>query len=47
MAMKGYWRNEEATRETITLDGWVVSGDIGYLDEEGDWHVTGRAGEYA
>jgi len=29
--MKGYWRNPEATRDSITADGWFKSGDAGYL----------------
>ena len=29
--MKGYWRNPEATEATITKDGWLKSGDAGYL----------------
>jgi acyl-CoA synthetase (AMP-forming)/AMP-acid ligase II len=44
-AMKGYWRNEEATRKVITVDGWIDSGDVGYQDEEGNWHITGREKE--
>jgi long-chain acyl-CoA synthetase len=29
--MKGYWRNPEATADTITADGWLKTGDAGYL----------------
>ncbi len=32
--MKGYYKNPEATRDTIK-DGWVYSGDLGVMDEEG------------
>jgi acyl-CoA synthetase (AMP-forming)/AMP-acid ligase II len=41
--MKGYWGDERKTAETMTKDGWLRTGDMGYVDEEGYVHLTGRA----
>lgn len=40
--MRGYWDDEEKTRETIDQGGWLHSGDIGVMDAEGYVRVTGR-----
>jgi long-chain acyl-CoA synthetase len=39
--MKGYWKNKEATEETIIKD-WLYTGDMGYLDKDGFLYVLGR-----
>jgi acyl-CoA synthetase (AMP-forming)/AMP-acid ligase II len=40
--MLGFWENEEATRERITADGFVLTGDIGRLDRNGYLYVLDR-----
>jgi long-chain acyl-CoA synthetase len=39
---RGYWRNDEATRELIGSDGWLRSGDLGAFDDRGYLKITGR-----
>ena len=41
--MRGYYNDEEKTKETITEDGWLHTGDIGFLDEAGNLHLRGRS----
>ncbi len=40
--MRGYWNDEERTRDTIDAGGWLHSGDLGIMDEEGYVQIVGR-----
>ena len=41
--MKGYWKNEAATAESMTADGYFRTGDIAYMDADGFVHIVDRS----
>ena len=41
--MLGYYKNEEATEQVIDKDGWMHTGDLGIIDEEGNITIKGRS----
>lgn len=43
--MKGYWRNPKATAQTLTPDGWLKTGDVAYVDENGMFFIVDRIKE--
>lgn len=43
--MRGYYKNDEATRASFTPDGWLRTGDLGHRDTDGFFFVTGRIKE--
>lgn len=40
--MKGYWNLPEATKAAITPDGWLNTGDVGRVDEDGYFYIVDR-----
>ncbi|KAF4310233.1 AMP-dependent synthetase/ligase [Botryosphaeria dothidea] len=42
---KGYWKNDEATRNALTEDGFFKTGDVGHQDAEGHFYITDRVKE--
>ncbi len=45
LVMAGYYHQPDATAQAIDADGWLHTGDIGYLDGNGNIHLTGRLKE--
>ena len=45
LQMKGYFRDPESTRRSVTPDGFFRTGDLGYIDKQGNLHITGRQKE--
>lgn len=43
--MKGYYKNEQATKETLLPDGWLRTGDLAYFDQDLDFFITDRLKE--
>lgn len=39
---RGYWQNEAATTAVLSADGWLNTGDVGHLDDDGFLFITGR-----
>lgn len=38
----GYYQNPEATNDAHGADGWFSTGDVGYVDNEGQWYIVDR-----
>ena len=45
VVMRGYFENDEATARTIDAEGWLHTGDIGYVDANGNWYLVDRVKE--
>jgi acyl-CoA synthetase (AMP-forming)/AMP-acid ligase II len=41
--MAGYWKDEEKTSQVMTPDGWLRTGDMGWMDEDGYIYLSGRS----
>lgn len=45
LVMQGYWHNQEATQKIISSDGWLKTGDLGFLDKDNFLTIIGRKKE--
>jgi len=45
LLMKGYFKRPQATKEAVDAEGWFHTGDLGHMDQEGYFRVTGRIKE--
>jgi long-chain acyl-CoA synthetase len=41
--MRGYYDDDESTAAVLTKDGWLSTGDLGFIDKAGNLHVSGRS----
>ena len=41
--MRGYYNDPESTEAVLTSDGWLSTGDLGYIDKKGNLHISGRS----
>lgn len=41
--MQGYYSDQEATTEVLSPDGWLATGDLGFMDDRGNLHICGRS----
>jgi acyl-CoA synthetase (AMP-forming)/AMP-acid ligase II len=43
--MRRYWRDPDLTAQVLSPDGWLSTGDLGWVDEDDNLHIAGRIGD--